>query len=113
MTPFQKRLWIGLLIMALLTPLGILIPKLFKAGEAWGEWGVDQLEKLIGYVPDGLKKLAEVWKAPISDYHFGRESSSMTFQVLSYVVSGLIGIAACVAVFLLISKFVAKSKHGK
>ncbi|OGP78649.1 MAG: hypothetical protein A2V86_12360 [Deltaproteobacteria bacterium RBG_16_49_23] len=113
MTAFQKRLWIGLLIMALLTPLGILFPKLFKAGEAWGEWGVDQVERLVGYVPDGLKKLADLWKAPIPDYNFVGESSSMTSELFSYIVSGLIGIAACVIVFSLISRLIAKAKHGK
>jgi hypothetical protein len=35
MTKFQKKLWIGLAIMALLTPLGIYLPKKFNAGDAW------------------------------------------------------------------------------
>lgn len=99
--------------MGLLTPLGILVPKLFTAGEAWGEWGVDQIEKLIGFVPDGLKKLADVWKAPIPDYRIGGEGSSMMLQVIYYAASALIGAAACVFAFLLISKFIAKRKHGK
>ena len=57
MTRFQKKLWIGLFIMALLTPLGVLLPEKFKAEEAWGEWGAEKLEKVLGYVPEGLKKL--------------------------------------------------------
>ena len=111
MTRFQKRLWIGLLIMALLTPLGIFLPEKFKAEEAWGEWGTDKLEKLLGYVPEGLKKLADLWKAPIPDYNFGGEGASKTPQVVSYIASGFLGIGVCVLIVFIISRFIAK--HGK
>jgi hypothetical protein len=111
MTRFQKKLWIGLLIMALFTPLGIVLPEKFRAEEAWGEWGIDKLEKLVGYVPEGLKKLADLWKAPISDYNFGGEGASMTVQAISYIASGLLGIGVCAFVVLMISRFMAK--HGK
>jgi cobalt/nickel transport protein len=111
MTRFQKRLCIGLLIMALLTPLGILLPEKFKAEEAWGEWGAEKLEKVLGYVPEGLKKLADFWKAPIPDYNFGGEGASRTVQAISYIASGLLGIGACAFVVFMVSRFMAK--HGK
>ena len=111
MTRFQKRLCIGLLIMALLTPLGILLPEKFKAEEAWGEWGTEKLEKVLGYVPEGLKKLADFWKAPIPDYNFGGEGASMTLQAISYIASGLLGIGVCAFVVFMVSRFMAK--HGK
>ena len=111
MTRFQKKLWIGLLIMALLTPLGVLLPETFKAEEAWGEWGIEKLDKLLGYVPEGLRKLADLWKAPIPDYNFGGEGVSTTLQTISYVASGLLGIGICVFVVYVISRFIAK--HGK
>ena len=111
MTKFQKKLWIALLVMALLTPLGILLPEKFKAEEAWGEWGANQLEKLVGYIPEGLKKVADLWKAPIPDYNFGGEEASMTLQVVSYIVSGLLGIASCAFVVFMVSRYIAK--HGK
>jgi cobalt/nickel transport protein len=111
MTRFQKKLWIGLLIMLLLTPLGILLPEKFKAETAWGEWGTDRLEKLLGHIPEGLKKLADFWKAPIPHYNFGGEGASMTVQVITYIVSGLIGIAVCAIIFLIVSRFIAR--HGK
>jgi hypothetical protein len=111
MTRFQKKLWIGLLIMALLTPLGVLLPEKFKAEEAWGEWGIEKLEKLLGYVPEGLRKLADLWKAPIPDYNFGGEGSPMTLQVISYVVSGLLGLGLCAFVVYMVSRIMAR--HGK
>ncbi len=111
MTRFQKKLWIGLLIMALLTPLGVLLPEKFKAEEAWGEWGTEKLEKLIGYVPEGLRRLADFWKAPIPDYNFGGEGASLTLQAVSYIVSGLLGIGVCAFVVFLISR--SMGKHGR
>ncbi len=110
MTKTQKKLWIGLVIMALISPLGIILPELLNSGDAWGEWGTDTLEKLLGYVPDGLKKYAEFWKAPVPDYNLGGEESSMAVQVISYIASGLIGILAIAFVIYLISKVVMK--HG-
>ena len=97
--------------MALLSPLGIFLPGLFKAGDAWGEWGTEKLEKLLGYVPEGLKKLADFWKAPIPDYDLGGEGASMTLQVISYIVSALLGIAVCAFVLSMVSRFM--TKHGK
>jgi hypothetical protein len=111
MTKFQKKLWIGLLIMALLTPLGILLPQRFNAEGAWGEWGTDKLEKLLGFLPEGLKKLTHIWKAPVLGYNFGGEGASKTLQVISYIASGFLGIGVCVLIVFIISRFI--SKHGK
>jgi len=111
MTGFQKRLWIGLIIMALLSPLGIILPEKFNSGDAWGEWGTDTLEKLLGYVPEGLRKLADLWKAPIPDYNPGGESSPLIVQIVSYVVSGILGIAVVSGVIYLISKFLIKKQN--
>lgn len=97
--------------MALLTPLGILLPKKFKAEGAWGEWGKEELETLLGYVPKELAKLADLWKAPIPDYNFGGEEASMTVQVVSYIASGLLGIGVCALILFLVSRL--STRHGK
>jgi hypothetical protein len=110
MTAFQKKLWIGLIIMALLSPLGIMLPKKFDSGDAWGEWGADTLEKLLGYVPEGLKKLADLWKAPLSDYNLGGEGASFGVQVISYIISGILGIALVGGAIYLISRFLIKKR---
>lgn len=109
MTVFQKRLWIGLIVLALLTPLGIILPEKFKAEEAWGEWGAEKLEKLLGYLPEGLKKWADFWKAPIPDYNLGGDEASMTVQILSYIASGLLGIGICVGAVYLVSRWIVRN----
>jgi hypothetical protein len=111
MTKSQRRLWIGLFVMALLTPLGIILPRMFDAGAAWGEWGVNKLEQLLGYTPQGLKKLSDLWKAPVPNYNFGGKDASMTLQIISYVASGVLGVLAVGLVVFLITKFTAK--HDK
>ena len=111
MTKFQKKLWIGLIVMALLSPIGVYLPEKLGAGEAWGEWGADALEKILGYVPEGMKKIADIWKAPVPDYNFGGESSSMWTKVVSYIVSALIGIGLVAAVVYLMAR--VTGKHEK
>ncbi len=108
MTKSQKKLWVGLFILALLTPLGVILPEEFRAGGAWGEWGPEELEKIIGHVPEGLKRLADLWKAPVPDYNFG--GASMAVQVISYIVSAILGILAVSLVICVISKLIIRNE---
>jgi cobalt/nickel transport protein len=89
----KKRLWIGILVLALLSPVGVVLPLVFDAGDAWGEWSVETIQKLIGFVPEKLKANADLWKAPIPDYNLGNEESPLHVQILSYIFSGIIGVA--------------------
>jgi cobalt/nickel transport protein len=111
MTAFQKRLWIGLIVMALLTPLGIYLPKIAGSDEAWGEWGTGAIEKMLGYVPEGMKKITDIWKAPVPDYNSGGEGVSSGIQAAWYVISALIGVAAVVLVIYVITRIL--SRHEK
>jgi len=52
-----NKLWVGMGILVLISPLGLLLPERFKAGDAWGEWGTDGIKELVGYIPQGLEKL--------------------------------------------------------
>jgi cobalt/nickel transport system permease protein len=101
-------LWIGLAVLALLSPLGIYLPAKFAAGAAWGEWGVEELKMHIGFLPQGLEKFSALWNAPLPDYAFkGTVGSGIV-----YIVSALLGIALCVLVVLIIGRFFTK-KSGK
>ena len=78
-----KKLWIGIAVLIILTPLGLILPDYFKAGDAWGEWGSDTIQKLVGYVPQGIEKLSNLWNAPLPDYSFkGWEDKGMATSVL-------------------------------
>jgi hypothetical protein len=108
MTKSRKKLWTGLCILALLTPMGVILPERLNAGGAWGEWGPEALGKLVGYVPDGLKKVADLWKAPVPDYNFGGEGASMTVQVVSYIASGIIGLLAAGLLIYIIARMLMR-----
>jgi len=103
------KLWIGLGVLIVLSPLGLLIPEHFKAGAAWGEWGMDEIKKLVGYVPKGLEKLAPLWNAPLPDYAFkGWEEKGLSQLSFAYIISAVAGIAVIVSATLLIGKLLAK-----
>jgi cobalt/nickel transport protein len=103
------KFWIGLAIMAVLTPLGLILPEHFKAGSAWGEWGADEMEKLVGYVPQGLEKLSSLWNAPMPDYAFkGWEEKGLTHLSFAYIISAIVGCIIIVTVAWLIGKALSK-----
>jgi hypothetical protein len=99
----------GLGVLIVLSPLGLLLPEHFKTGAAWGEWGIDEIKKLVGYVPKGLEKLAPLWNAPLPDYAFkGWEGKGLSHLSLAYIISAVVGIAVTVGASLLVGKLLAK-----
>jgi hypothetical protein len=108
MKRIEKKLWLWLFVMALLSPLGIILPEKFGAEGAWGEWSADALEKLLGYIPGGLKKTADIWGAPIRNYNFGGEGSLISTRIVSYIVSAFIGIVLAWVIVLIISRVLFK-----
>ncbi|MDP4207252.1 MAG: cobalamin biosynthesis protein [Bacteroidota bacterium] len=90
--PITKKLFIGLLALALLSPLGIILPEIFKADGAWGEWSTEKVAKDKGYVPAGMKRDASRWKAPVPDYTTGKENDSLLKRSGNYIFSGLMGV---------------------
>ncbi len=105
------KLWIGITILIILSPLGLLLPKYFNSGEAWGEWSADTIKGLAGYIPKGLGKLSNFWSAPIPDYAF-RAGAGKSLGILSfeYVVSAVIGILVIVFVTVVIGRFLSRTK---
>jgi hypothetical protein len=106
----QKRILIILLVLCLITPVGILLPMFFNTGDAWGEWSARTVKDLIGYVPKGLAKYSEVWKAPLTDYTLNSGDKSVVHQSGFYIVSGIIGATLTYIVMLIISKIIIRNE---
>jgi hypothetical protein len=103
------KLWIGIAALILLSPLGLIIPDHFKAGSAWGEWGSDEMQKMLGTVPTGLAKLGELWKAPMPDYAFkGWEDKGLSHLSFAYIISGVLGAGLITLAVWLLGKALAK-----
>jgi len=103
------KFWIGMAVLIVLSPLGLILPEHFKAGSAWGEWGASEMQKLVGYIPRGLEKLSSLWNAPMPDYAFkGWEEKGLPHLSFAYIISAVIGIVITVAVVLIIGKILTK-----
>jgi hypothetical protein len=108
-----KKLWIGIGILALLSPLGLIIPSLFGAGGAWGEWGAEEFNKLIGYVPEGMQKLAHLWKSPLKDYAVPGQAQGLARRGLGYVLTAFIGVAITAGLAYLIANVLGRKNRKK
>lgn len=84
-----RRYWLPLAVMALLTPLGLL-----AEGTAWGEWGAEDMEKMLGFVPRGIDQAAEWWQAVFPDYSVRGLGEGRLAESAGYVLSALLGSAA-------------------
>jgi len=90
----------------------LLIPDHFKAGAAWGEWGAEEMEKLVGYIPKGLEKLSSLWSAPMPDYAFkGWEEKGMAHLSFAYIASAVVGIAIIFLAVFFLGKLLARKKE--
>ena len=100
-----QKMWLGLAVLALASPIGIVLPARLKAGSAWGEWSPAELEQRLGYLPQGMKKLGDLWRAPLPDYAFkGWDTLGLDMQSLAYLASALIGISVIAGLMLLLGK---------
>jgi len=108
-----KKLWIGIGILIVLSPLGVIIPKWFGAEGAWGEWGLDEIEKITGFVPAGMKRLAESWKAPLADYGLPNQNKGLAGESLGYVITAIIGVAFAAGLMYLIARLLGRRNDTK
>jgi hypothetical protein len=109
MNNLQKKILIVLLLLCLLAPIGILLPMFFNTGDAWGEWSAQTVKELVGYVPKGLAKYSDVWKAPLSDYAINNSDTSVVHKSGYYIVSGLVGATVAWVVVLIITKLIVRN----
>lgn len=87
------KLWILLLLLIVLSPIGLLAPQWLKAGAAWGEWSAKEIKELVGYIPQGLARFSDLWKAPVPDYEFnGMEDKPLRIKSATYMLSGIMGV---------------------
>ncbi len=105
------KFWIGLGISAILSPVGLILPEHFKASFAWGEWGADEMQKLVGYIPQGLERLSRLWSAPLPDYAFkGWGEKGLPHLSLAYIISAVAGITITVLLVMGIGKLLTRKK---
>ncbi len=107
----QKKILIVLLILCLITPAGLLVPAFFNAGDAWGEWSAQTVKEFLGYVPRGLARYSDVWKAPLPDYTVRGGDTSIVHKSGFYIVSGIFGATVTYVIMLLISRIIIRNEE--
>ncbi len=86
------KLWLAIFLLVVISPLGLILPEFFKAGPAWGEW-----------------QRSTLWNALLPDYGLrGWEEKGLSYSSFAYIISGLVGVAAVIAVIYLLSKLLIK-----
>jgi len=98
----RRKIIAAFAVLVLLTPLG-----LFASGTAWGEWGLDELKADLGFIPQGMAKLSDLWHGLLPDYSF--EGAP---EKLVYSISALIGTALIFTVILVTSKIIMHIKKA-
>ena len=111
MTKFQKKILIWLIALAISSPIGIFLPKLFHAGGAWGEWDTKTIKEKTGTVPKGMAKDAVKWNAPMPDYNV-KKDASLLHQSFHYIVSGVLGIAFTILITYGLTKLLARNEQA-
>jgi len=108
----SRAFWIALLALALVSPLGLYLPELMRAGTAWGEWSLEEIRQMVGYVPAGMQQLNDVWKALLPDYALpGQDEAPLAHRSLAYILSALLGIGLCgAATYILTRRLTKKSR---
>ena len=101
----QRKYWILLFIMTAVSPLGIL-----AEGTAWGEWSSEDMQQLLGYVPQGMEQAQEWWQAIFPDYTLPFLGEGKLFESIGYMCSAMIGSSLIYGSAIAYGKIVAKKR---
>ncbi|MBZ5589422.1 MAG: cobalt transporter CbiM [Acidobacteriia bacterium] len=107
-----KRFALAVAVLALLSPLGLVLAARFGGGTAWGEWSADRLSKLVGYLPSGFQRLSSLWRAPLPGYGpLAAQGASTTVQAVWYAISAVVGVGAVAAVVLVLRRLFTRRER--
>jgi cobalt/nickel transport system permease protein len=95
--PSLRKLWTGLAVLMILTPLGIL-----AAGSAWGEWSPAEVaqQMRVTAAPSGLERLSSLWTAPFARY----SPAFISSQSFGYLLSAMAGMGLVVLTSLTLTR---------
>ncbi len=96
----RHKVYILIGVFLLLIPLGLL-----TESPAWGEWELDFYEKVLGFVPEGMKHFEGI-KTLIPDY-----SIKGINPVISYYISAFVGIGIIFGFFYILKILTGRSSE--
>jgi len=97
------------MLLILIPPIGLILPEVFKSGPAWGEWSLQEIEQMLGFIPAGFKKIPDLWSAPVPDYNLKSwEGQGLAKSGLGYILSGCLEEGMIVLVTFIFGKILGK-----
>jgi cobalt/nickel transport system permease protein len=113
-TTSQRRLWLSVALLMLLTPVGIL-----AAGRAWSEWSPTEFAVAGSQaqiaaagnvparaVPTGMQRLASLWTAPFPAY----APTFVKSPTFGYLLSAMFGVGFLLALSLLVQRYLERRR---
>lgn len=85
MSQTKKYLLIFILAAIALTPLGLI-----AEGSAWGEWSSEEIQAMIGYVPQSIENTKPLIAAFIPDYEISGVSALVSTWISAAIGAGLL-----------------------
>ncbi|MEI7826803.1 MAG: PDGLE domain-containing protein [Euryarchaeota archaeon] len=104
MDKLLRNLLIGLVVLIIAVPIGLL-----AVGTAYGEWGAEELEQLVGFIPAGLASISSLWSAPIPDYALPNLGEAFLDLSLAYWLSAIIGVILSAGALILIGRVITRN----
>jgi hypothetical protein len=107
MDKLLRNLLIVLAVMIVVVPIGLL-----AVGTAYGEWGAEELEGLVGFIPAGLESVSRTWTAPVPNYALPSLEGSFLNLSLAYWLSAIVGVVLSGGLLILIGRAITRSSKN-
>jgi len=85
MSQTKKYLLLFILAAIALSPLGLI-----AEGPSWGEWSVDEIRSMIGYVPQSIKNAKPLIAAIVPDYEISGVNGLFSSWISALLGTGLV-----------------------
>lgn len=99
----KKKYWYALIALIIFAPIGLL-----AQGTAFGEWSGADLKSKIGFVPQGMARFGDKWKALLPDYSIPGFSSDFIKSALGYIFCAIVALAIILIITTIISVLIKR-----
>lgn len=101
-----RKLWYALIVLIIFAPLGLI-----AQGTAYGEWSGEEIKAKLGYIPQGMAKFADKWKAILPGYSIPGFGTSFFKSSLGYIVCAIAALILILGITTIIS--IVKKRNNK